>query len=58
MFTNFGELQSNLSSKDVASSTKGITQSSLNYLGYLINGSRFVKKSRRKSEHLQDLLLI
>ena len=34
----------NLNWKDVASSIEGITWSSVNYLGYLMNGTTFVKK--------------
>ena len=37
---NLWELQSNLSWKDVANSTEGITQSNVNYLRHLMNESR------------------
>ena len=52
------ELGSNLSWKDGVGSTERITQSSLNFLLHLMNGSMFVKKLRQKSEHLWDLLHI
>ena len=58
MAINMWELQSNLSWKDAASSTKGTPQSSVNYLCHLMTWIRFVKKSRRKSEHFHDLLHI
>ena len=44
MAVSLRELQSDLSLQDTASSTKGITQSSLNYL------------RKRKSEYSRDLL--
>ena len=44
MVVRLWELQSNLSLKDAASSTEGITRSSVNYL------------RKRKSQHSQDLL--
>ena len=56
--TNLWELWTDLSWKDAAISKERITQSSLNYLRHLMNGSRLVKKSRRESEHLRDLLSI
>ena len=52
------ELGSNLSLKDTASSTEGITWSSINYLPHLINGSRFIKKSGRKCKQLHDQMTI
>ena len=52
------ELGSNLSWKDGVGSTERITQSSVNFLLHLMNGSMFVKKPRQKSEHLWDLLHI
>ena len=56
MAINLRELRSDLSWKDVASSTKGITRSSENYLRHLRTWSRFLKKSRRKNEHSRDVL--
>ena len=38
--------------KDAAISTEGIKWSSVNNLCHLMNESRFIKKSRRKSQHL------
>ena len=42
------ELRSNL---DVASSTEGITRSSVNYLCHSMSGSKFTKKSLMKREY-------
>ena len=39
-----------------ASSKEEITQGSVNCLGYLMDGTRFIKNSGRKGEHLHDLL--
>ena len=62
MAINLWKLQSNLNWKDTASSTEGITQSSVNYIYIiqLMNWSRFIKTSRRsrKSKHIHDLLHI
>ena len=44
--------------KSLKVKSEGIIQSSLDYLHNLMNGSRFKKKSRRKSKHLRDLLHI
>ena len=55
MAINLCELQSDLNWKDAASSTEGITRSSVNYLCHLMTWSKFVKKSR-KSEHFHELL--
>ena len=44
--------------KSLKGKSEGIIQSSLDYLHNLMNGSRFKKKSRRKSKHLRDLLHI
>ena len=57
MVINLGQLQSDLSWKDRAISSEEITQSRLSYLRHLMNGSRFVEKSRRKSKLLQDLFM-
>ena len=48
MAINLSELRSDL---ETASSTEGITRSSVNYLCDLMHQSMFIKKSRRKSEH-------
>ena len=50
-------MQNDLSSTSTSStgSTAGIARSSVNYLHYLMNRSRFIKESRRKSEYLRDL---
>ena len=58
MAMNLWELQRDPNWKDAASSTGGITQSSVNYLRYLMNGSRLLKNARRKTEQLCDLLYI
>ena len=42
--------------KHAASSKEEITQGSVNYLGYLMDGTRFIKNSGRKGEHLYGLL--
>ena len=46
MAINLWELQNDLSWKSAASSKEGITQSEVNYLGHLMNESRFVKKNQ------------
>ena len=58
MAIHLRQLQSDLNWKHEASSTEEITRSSVKYSQHLINGSRFVKKSRRKSEHLHNILWI
>ena len=42
-----------MSWKDIASSTEGIPPSSINYFCHLMNGSRLLKNSRRKSEQME-----
>ena len=58
MTINLWKLQSNLNWKDAASRREKIAHSSVNYLHHLMNASWFLKKSRRKSKHLHDLLCI
>ena len=58
MATNLWELRSNLSWKNAASITEGITRSSVYHLCHLMNGSNFVQKSKRKSKYLRDWLHI
>ena len=48
MIINVSELQSDMTCKDAAKSTKGITQSIVNYLRHLMTWGRFVKKLKRK----------
>ena len=52
MTINLWELRSYVSWKDAASSTEEIAWSRVNCLLHLMNEIRFIKKSRRKSEHL------
>ena len=58
MTINLWKLQSNLNWKDAASRLEKIVHSNVNYLHNLMNASWFLKKSRRKSKHLHDLLCI
>ena len=58
MAINLWKLWSDLSWKDAASSTKGVTWSSVNYLCHLMTWGRLGKKSRRKREHFHNLLHI
>ena len=53
MAINLRELQSDLSWKDAASSTEGITPNSINYLCHLMNGNRLVKNSKWKREQME-----
>ena len=52
MAINLWEVWSDRSWNDAAISTEGIKWSSVNNLCHLMNESRFIKKSRRKSQHL------
>ena len=58
MTINLWKPQSNLNWKDAASRLEKIAHSNVNYLHNLMNASWFLKKSRRKSKHLHDLLCI
>ena len=49
MAVNLWELQRDLNLKDAASSTEGTMWSSVNYLHYLMNGSRFERNQEDKA---------